>query len=142
MDEPLKQALKWLLMEGAVPLLGASVLYLLYGGCRWLVSTKKSAFALPWKPAVDALGWLYGAIIIAVQTGWKGLSATGAGYTPYWAFFGAAGCFMVLLAAMNERGQDPTWEPPIMLQLFAGVMVVAILYAGFEVHSLVPGVSS
>lgn len=126
----------WVVWEGALPLLGAGVLYILWGIVRWAVSANKKSFALPLKPAIDSLGWLYGAIIVAVQTGIKGLPLQSAGSMPYWAFAGAVICLLVLLAAMGERGQNPQWEPPLTTQFVAAGMVLAILFMGYTTHAL------
>lgn len=126
------QAVQWLLLEGALPLLGAGILYVLLAFSRWLVSTNKRAFSVRWRPALDSLSWLYGGVIIAVQTGFKGWGLDKAGVLPFVAFIVAGVCFLVTVAAMLERGQTPGWEPPIMMQLFAALMVAGILYAGYE----------
>ena len=55
----------WLLWEGLVPLFGASTVYLASGFYKQLASPG-SKFA--WSAAADSMGWLYGALIIAVQS--------------------------------------------------------------------------
>lgn len=126
-----EQGIKWLLLEGALPLLGAGALYILYGFGRWVSSDNKSSFALRIKAAVDPMGWLYGAIIVAMQTGLKGFGVSAAGNMPFWAFGGAAIAGIVLLAAMGDKGQKAGWEPPTSLQIFSGLMVGVILFLGY-----------
>jgi hypothetical protein len=130
-------ATKWLLLEGILPLLGAGILYVIWGGCRYVVSSDPTKFAFEWAPALDPLGWLYGAVIISCQSGLRALPVSNAGVLPYVCFAAAAICFLLLVSAMTERGASAAWQPPPLLKIFSGGLVVAILFAGFRVQSLV-----
>ncbi len=132
---------KWLIFEGLIPLFGAAFIYTFWGACRFVVATNKSIFKYGWKQALDPLGWLYGAVIIAFQSGLDGITVTNAGIFPYTCFAAALACFFLLMAAMTERGQSSAWQPPISLQLITGVLVLVILFASFKVQVLLlPGV--
>jgi len=37
---------------------------------------------------------------------------------------------------MSERGQNPGWQPPPSLKISAGLLVLAILYAGYSAQAL------
>ena len=130
---------KWLVMEGAVPLLGAAALYTVMGVCTYIVSTAKGAFAFQWSQALDSLGWLYGGAILAMQSGMKGWDVKNVGVLPQTCFAVALVSLLILIAAMLERGKDPSWQPPKLLKLLSAVLVVAILYAGFETQLIIKG---
>jgi hypothetical protein len=136
MNEP---ALKWLLVEGLIPILGASCLYMFLGGCRWVAAADKKKFEFDGLRALDPLGWLYGAVIISVQSGLRSFTITGAGFLSIGCFVGAGMCFLLLVAAMNEASAAQGWKPPISLQIGAGLLVGAILFAGFSAHGLLQG---
>ncbi|MGH8474840.1 MAG: hypothetical protein ACRER2_03570 [Methylococcales bacterium] len=129
-------AIRWLIFEGLLPLLGAGILYTIWGGCRYIAASDKSTFAFVWWQAIDPLGWLYGAVIIACQSGLKGLEVGDAGLLPSVCFMVAAICFLLLISAMTERGQDSTWQAPRSLQILSAALVIAILCAGFQVQGL------
>ena len=133
MSDPI---IKWLVLEGLMPILGAGILYVIWGCCRYIVSNNKSNFKFEWLQALDPLGWLYGAVIIACQSGLKSLSITNAGFLPLMCFTVAAICFLLLISAMTERGADSTWQPPPFLQISSGVLIICILFAGFRVQDL------
>ncbi|WP_426337096.1 hypothetical protein ACN9MY_07770 [Pseudoduganella sp. R-31] len=61
MNEPIR----WLLIEGIAALFGAGGLYLLVGLC-FKIAGSTNPFA--WREAFDPLGWLYGAIVIDIQS--------------------------------------------------------------------------
>jgi hypothetical protein len=130
------ESVRWLFMEGLIPLLGAGALFLLWGICRFAVASDKSKFTYAWPQALDPLGWLYGAVIIAFQAGWKGVGISGAGVLPYVCFAAAAICLLLLISAMTERGALATWEPPTRLKVCALLLVLGILYSGFSIHNL------
>lgn len=133
----MSDAAKWLVLEGLLPLLGAGLLYVIWGGCRYVASSNKPTFAFEWVQALDPIGWLYGAVIISCQSGLRGLPISSAGIIPYMCFVAAAICFLLLISAMTERGAVATWRPPLTLQIGAGILVIGILYAGFRVQELV-----
>lgn len=124
----------WLLWEGLVPLFGASGVYLASGFYKRLASPG-SIFA--WSEAVDSMGWLYGALIIAVQSAVR-LFEAGAPY-----FHAGIGCIicvfacgMQLLAGMNERGANRSWQPPKQFKLFAVVIIAMVLVSRYLVRSV------
>ncbi|WP_350012547.1 hypothetical protein [Pseudomonas asiatica] len=131
--------LKWLVMEGAVPLLGAAVLYTALGICTYIVSTAKGTFAFQWSQALDSLGWLYGGAILAMQSGMKGWDVKNVGVLPQACFAVAVVCLLILIAAMMERGKNPSWQPPKLLKALSALLVVIILYAGFETQLTIKG---
>ncbi len=128
------RALRWLLIEGLLPLAGAGVLYLIWGWARYINAKNKSRFIFAWKEALDPFGWLYGGGILCVQLVIKALAKGGFPFTL--AFLAVEGfvCTILLIAAMNERGQDPTWKPPKSLTAIAGALLIAILAQGFLVY--------
>ncbi|HTN62489.1 MAG TPA: hypothetical protein VL147_13220 [Devosia sp.] len=128
--------ISWLLFSGVLPILGAAILYLLWGGLRYVASDNKSGFTYHWLEAADPIGWLYGAVIIAVQS--TQLSLTRPDGSIFAWLFGCCGftCLLLLIAAMTDRGAKDAWRPPLTLQIMAGALVLAILYAGFRVHAL------
>lgn len=130
-------AIKWLLSEGILPLLGAGVLYLIWGCCRFVVTTDRTQFNYHWWQAIDTLGWLYGAVILSIQAGLKGFGVARTGVLPLFCFIAAAICLLLLISAMTERGANPKWEPPLKLKFAAGILAIGILIAGFRVQSIV-----
>jgi hypothetical protein len=69
--------ISWLLFEGLLPLIGAGLIYLLWGFFRYLASTNKTEFSYHWSEAADPLGWLYGAVILAAQSALQSFSSHG-----------------------------------------------------------------
>jgi hypothetical protein len=132
---------RWLLLEGITPLFGAGFFYVLWGACRYIAAVNKAAFKYHWAEALDPLGWLYGALIVAVQTATKCLSGTSIHESvAWWCIAGSVACLFLLLAAMNDRAASPGWKPPLVLQGLAVILVGAILFAGLIVHTApVPG---
>lgn len=130
-------AVKWLLLEGLLPLLGAGLTYTLLGCGRYLSTANKSTFSFEWKHALDPLGWLYGAIIISLQSGLKSYSLGATGILPFACFLATFICLILMIAAMVEYGSAQTWHPPRSLKVGAGVLVIAILCAGFKVQTLI-----
>ena len=130
---------RWLLVEGLLPLAGAGVLYLLWGVCRLIVRNTprgSAPFRYSWGQALDPFGWLYGAIIISVQSALISARASDSTVLTTSCCVGAGACVLLLLAAMNERGSDPAWQPSARFQWFAALLVVAILFAGYRAHGL------
>lgn len=130
---------KWLILEGILPLLGAAALYTLLGMCTFLVASKGS-FSFQWSQAMDSLGWLYGGVIIAVQSGIKGVDIPNSGALPFACFFVSFMCLLILIAAMTERGRSAHWQPTRLLKGFSSVLVVVILLAGFKTQLMLKGV--
>ena len=132
--------MKWLFIEGLAPLLGAGVLYVLWGIFRYLATDNKQSFSYEWWQAADPLGWLYGAVIIAVQSAMKCTAAKN-NVLLWMCVFGGLACLLLLMAAMTDRGTKQAWKPPSSLQITAVLLVAAILYAGFQVRGQATGVT-
>jgi threonine/homoserine/homoserine lactone efflux protein len=83
------------------------------------------------------MGWLYGGIVIAVQSAVRFLEA---GQVHRTAGIGcvccAIVCGMVLLAAMNERGINPAWQPPLIFKIAAILIVAVILWFGYSAQAV------
>lgn len=121
--------LRWLIVEGLLPLFGAGFLYCLWGCARYLTTPRTQQFQFAWHEAIDSLGWLSGILIIAVQAAIKSWAAVEGEIISFGCIAGAVVCFLVLLSAMNERGQSSTWKPPLSTKIFSFFLVVAILAA-------------
>jgi hypothetical protein len=126
----------WLVLEGLVPLFGAGVLYLLWGTARYVARSPGVAIPFSWKEWMDPLGWLYGAIILAVQAGVRSYQFHESLALTVACFAAGGISLFLLIAAMNERGAKPTWVPTTLLKVVAALLIVAILAAGYQVHVL------
>jgi hypothetical protein len=126
-------------MEGVLPLLGAAALYTVLGVCTYVVASRGS-FAFQWSEAFDSLGWLYGGAILAMQSGTKGWGTPNSGALPATCFAVSFFCLLILISAMIERGRNPSWQPPRLLKILSTVLVVAILFAGYETQLSMKGV--
>lgn len=117
----------WLLTGGLAPLFGAGVLYLLWGVFKKLAAPGS---VYRWRVAADPLGWLYAAILIAVQSAHRdfemGMVLMGVGCIAC-----AVACGMQLLAAMNERGTSQDWQPSPLFQSVALLLVAFSLVLGY-----------
>jgi hypothetical protein len=117
----------WLLTGGLAPLFGAGILYLLWGVFKKLAAPGS---VYRWRVAADPLGWLYGAILIAVQSAHRyfeaGIDLMGLGCIAC-----SIACGMQLLAAMDERGASRNWQPSLMFQLMALFLVGLSLVLGY-----------
>lgn len=122
---------KWLVFEGLLPMFGAGVLFAIWGISLAVVKgTLSSQYA--WREAIDSIGWMYGALIIAIQSALRSFSAKPEATGLAWGcIIAAAICFIMLLAAMNQRGLDNNWRPPLSLKLVATMLVIAVLVAGY-----------
>jgi hypothetical protein len=129
--------MKWLFLEGLVPIFGAGFFYILWGVMRYLTSSAATPFSFAWKEAVDSLGWLSGILIIAIQSAIRGWDAADGHWLSYGCIGGALLCFMLLLSAMNDRGQNPAWQPPLSTKLASILLVVGLLFAACRAQ-LVP----
>lgn len=128
--------LNWLVFEGILPLIGAGILYIMWGICRYIASNNTN-FTYAWSQALDPFGWLYGAVILAFQSGFKTLSYGNNSLTlSVSCFLAGIVCSLLLMSAMTERGQSPNWHPPKSLQFFSILLVMVILYTGFQVQNL------
>ncbi|MEI7297060.1 hypothetical protein WCQ02_33445 [Paraburkholderia tropica] len=130
--------IKWLLVEALLPLFGATLIYTVLGGAKWLVTRKQKRVKWEWKEAFDSMGWLYGGAIIAVQAGLKGEDSAIYGQYTYivWLCFAAAViCGFVLAAAMVARGEDADWRPPGIMLISTCVLMAVIVFAAFKIQS-------
>lgn len=107
----------------------------LWGIFRYTSTDNKASFQYHWWEAADPLGWLYGAVIIAAQSALKCFSSQGNQTLTWMCVGGGLACLLLLVAAMTERGTSASWKPPPSLQVFAALLVVGILYAGYEVRA-------
>lgn len=127
--------LNWLVFEGLLPLFGSGLLFVGVGWCKYAVSSSVSSFA--WREAIDSMGWLYGALTIAVQSSVRcfdaGKAEIGLGW---WAVFCAIVCAMLLISAMGERGHDPAWQPTSKLKWHAFALVAVVLLNGYRVQAI------
>ena len=131
--------LMWLLLEGVLPLMGAGMLYLIWGVLRYVSAMEKTQFAYQWAEAADPLGWLYGAIIIATQSAMKCFSASSEHETLGWGcIFGAVFCLLLLVAAMTDRGAVSAWRPTSLLRRSSLGLVFFILFEGYLAHTPAP----
>jgi hypothetical protein len=123
--------MKWLIFEGLLPIFGAGVLYSLWG---LLIAIARGSWkpAFAWREAVDPLGWLYGALIIAIQASIRSAIGRAERSLLTWGcMIGAGFCLMLLLAAMNQRGQASGWQPRLPLKVFASLLVIGVLTLGY-----------
>lgn len=127
----------WLLFEGALPLFGAGALYLCWGTVRYISAAAGATQHYDWKEALDAVGWLYGALIIAVQSAVRSAAAAPPSTFLKWGCsMGAGFCALLLLSAMNERSQSSGWRPPALLKTITLFAVLGILSGGFLAQGL------
>jgi len=127
--------LHWLLLEGLLPLLGANVAYVLLAGAFINARNPTAApgspgsFKFSWEPASDAMGWLYGSCLLAIQLGSAAISSkplAGVGF-----FVLAFLCSFQLMAGLYYRGSDQNWKPPRNLNYTAMAVVAVVLVAGY-----------
>jgi hypothetical protein len=126
-------AVRWLFVDGLLPLLGAAVLFLLWGFARYLAAPSGKAFCYSWKEAFDPIGWLYGATILAIQSGARASSSDN-GPVRFGLYICAGVALILLLAAMTNRGEDPAWKPKPSFQMTTILLIFAILTAGYAAH--------
>lgn len=125
MNEPIR----WLLVEGIAALFGAGGLYLLVGLCFTIAG---SGVPFAWREAFDPMGWLYGTLVIGIQTSVRLLNAPIT--RPVLAAICislTAFCCVQLIAAMHLRGSKAGWAPQNHMKLIAGALAMAILLVGF-----------
>lgn len=126
------QLVKWLLFQGLIPLTGAGLMYTFWGCCQYVVCADKNSFSYQWRMALDPLGWLYGAMIIAVQAAQMSFSVQDDHLLAWGCIGGVLACLGLLFAAMTNKGTNPTWAPPASLHVFSIIVVLAILYASYS----------
>jgi hypothetical protein len=124
--------LEWLVGEGLIPLLGASVLYLAIRAGGWIMANPKPGFKFYLGEALDPMGWLYGGAVLALQTAIRRgeyLSLR------IWLVLEGALCLLLLVLAMTNRADSKAkqtqYVPDKSASLAAGVLVAGILYTGF-----------
>lgn len=125
---------RWLVFEGLTPLFGAGLLYWAWGCMKYVTAPSSGTFAFAWREAVDSMGWLSGILIIAVQAAIKSGKTADGELLSYWCIAGAGMCFLLLLSAMNERGQNPLWQPPLATKVCAFLLVVGLLAGACRAH--------
>jgi peptidoglycan/LPS O-acetylase OafA/YrhL len=127
------QAWQWLVIDGLVPLFGASVLFCLWGVARKATQEKKVVYA--WHEAIDSMGWLYGTAILSIQS----ISWTRWTYWNFLLAIAALAAILLLLSAMDHRGEDSNWKPPVRLRWIAIVLTILVLISGYSIrHSGAP----
>jgi hypothetical protein len=136
---PMPTQISWFLFEGLLPLIGAGLIYLLWGVFRYLASTNRAEFTYHWREADDPLGWLYGSVILAAQSALQSFSSHGNQALAWKCLCIGLLSLLLLVSAMTDRGATSTWKPPLAWQLLAIVFVGATLYFGLTVHTPIPG---
>ncbi|MDP3671485.1 MAG: hypothetical protein WA191_19580 [Telluria sp.] len=126
MSEPVR----WLMIEGIAALFGAGVLYLLVGVAFKVVG---STTPFAWREAVDSMGWLYGAMLIAIQSSARFFNAVEPSPLRAVGCIVATGvCCLLLIAAMYLRGATAGWTPPNSMKLVVGMFAIFILVLGYQ----------
>jgi hypothetical protein len=144
MNASADDAVRWLMIEGLLPLCGAGVLYIIWGLAKYANANPRSGFTFAWKEALDPFGWLYGGGILAVQLLVKSLSRQWPPAAPK--FLGIPGatialgvegvaCIILLIAAMDNRGRNAAWKPPATVTAIAVFLMIAILTEGYWVYN-------
>ncbi|MBP2841193.1 hypothetical protein [Pseudomonas sp. PNP] len=127
-------SIKWLLFEATLPLIGTALIYVALTGCFAFVESP--FFTFKWDEAVDSLGWLYGAAVLAFQAGFKGWGVDHLGYIPQGCIAIAVTCFLLLFAAMCAKAADSTWRPKRRMKIGATVITGLVLLAGYRTQVL------
>jgi hypothetical protein len=136
---PMPTQISWFLFEGLLPLIGAGLIYLLWGVFRYLASTNKAQFTYHWSEAADPLSWLYGSVILAAQSALQSFSSHGNQALAWACLCIGLVSLLFLVAAMTDRGATSAWKPPLSWQLFATVLVGFTLFVGLKVHTPISG---
>ncbi|WP_150587073.1 hypothetical protein [Pandoraea communis] len=132
-------ATKWVLLEALLPLFGASLIYGFFGVARWLVTPATKRVTWAWGESFDAMGWLYGGVILAVQAGIRGyaIADTGPHLVVVWiCFIAAVACGILLSAAMMARGEDHEWKPPAVMLVSTCFLMIVIVVAAHTVQEV------
>ena len=132
----MSEALKWLLIEGMVPIFGAGLIYLLMGICLLIVEKKQGKpFRYPWKEALDPIGWLYGGAVLATMIAVRSSAPTVSAALQGFAIGSAAMCLLLLITAFRTKAEDPAWRPSTLMSTASGILVAGTLYTGFLVQT-------
>jgi hypothetical protein len=130
---------RWLIVEGLIPLFGASALYLLWGVASRITDDESPPAKFSWTEAADSMGWLYVGLILAIQSALRCWNApTPQPVLGFGCVMCAIVCLILLLCAMAKRGQKPAWRPPLSMQITSVFLVIAILLAGYRAQGLAP----
>lgn len=127
-------SVKWLLLEAMVPLVGTAILYWALLLCFRVAES--TSFTFQWEEAIDSLGWLYGAAVLAIQASVKGWDSKATGLIPAGCAGIAIACFLMLITAMFSKAADATWKPGKRMKIGATLITVVVLVAGFQTHRL------
>lgn len=133
----LSPAVRWLLLEGILPLLGANIVYLLLSASLLNAFDKNakdaqgnpSKFVFSWQPVWDPVAWLYGTCLLAFQLGFA--SASSSPVLCVILFAAAIACSFQLMGAMHYRGSQQNWKPRRSLIATALILVVVVLAGGY-----------
>jgi hypothetical protein len=127
------EGVHWLVFEGLLPLFGAAVIFLIWGGFLLVTASDKSKVGWPWGQAADPMGWLYGVAALSMQIGLTSLSSGNSILAWTCRGLGIASVGL-LLAAMTNRGADAGWKPRRKFQGVVVALIIAILIIGYKAH--------
>jgi hypothetical protein len=132
----LDSQIKWLVIEGILPMFGAAMLFLIWGIAHSLAQGRRPRYA--WQEStIDSPGWLYGGLLIAIQAGLKcAASKPDQDALVLASCIGALAALFLLLAAMHERARNRRWRPPFSLKFSAFIVVILILIVGYKAQGI------
>jgi hypothetical protein len=130
------EAVKWLLIEGLVPIFGAGAIYLAMGLCVLVVEKQKGKpFSYPWREAFDPIGWLYGGAVLSMMIAVRSAAAVVPPILQGFAIGASAACMLLLITAFRTKAEKADWKPSNLMSWVSGILVAATLYTGFLVQS-------
>ena len=130
------EAVKWLLIEGLVPIFGAGAIYLAMGLCVLVVEKQKGKpFNYPWREAFDPIGWLYGGAVLSMMIAVRSAAAVVPATLQVFAIGASAACMLLLITAFRTKAEKADWKPSNLMSWVSGILVAATLYTGFLVQS-------
>ena len=127
----------WFVFEGAIPILGAWLFFMIIGCCKYIIANPKSSFSHAWREGFDPLGWLYGAVIIAAQSISvivRSPATSQHAALLIWTSIVGIICFFLVFTAISKRGEDKSWRPDNILNIVSLGLVLVTLACGFVVH--------
>jgi hypothetical protein len=133
MNEPTR----WFLMEGLLPLIGASVLFLAQATARFVVQTERSGFRFGFKEMLDGPAWLYGAAVLAIQQAGKAQGHNDCSALGWFCYGAAAGSALIVMAGLEERRRDDKYRPPTSVHIVAIILMTIVLGSGYRIQCLV-----